>query len=169
MNTTKGFTLIEVLIAMLVLAIGLLGLASLQTLTLRNNLSAYNRGQAIQLLYDMSDRMRANNCTSAIATAKCPIPPNPLPNYVIANSNSLNGQSVNTACTTVNTNNSCTAATLATNDLIEWNNAITATLPMGEGIIETANGVYTLRITWDDNRDGTLNADDPTFSMGLQL
>ena len=60
MKTNTGFTLIEVLIAMLVLAVGLLGLAGLQATSLKNNQSAYNRSQATQLAYDMADRMRAN-------------------------------------------------------------------------------------------------------------
>jgi len=55
-----GFTLLEVLIALLVLSIGLLGLAALQTLGLRSNQMANMRTQAAQRAYDMSDRMRAN-------------------------------------------------------------------------------------------------------------
>jgi len=60
MKKHKGFTLIEVLVSMIVLAIGLLGLAGLQMSSLRNNLSAYHRSQATQLAYDMADRMRTN-------------------------------------------------------------------------------------------------------------
>ncbi|MCX7101946.1 MAG: type IV pilus modification protein PilV, partial [Methylobacter sp.] len=60
MKQTAGFTLIEVLIAMLVLAVGLLGLAGLQATSLKSNQSAYNRSQATQLAYDLADRMRAN-------------------------------------------------------------------------------------------------------------
>ena len=60
MNKNTGFTLIEVLIAMIILAVGLLGLAGLQATSLRNNQSAYNRSVATQLAYDIADRMRAN-------------------------------------------------------------------------------------------------------------
>src|SRR5664280_455779 len=65
MNKNSGFTLLEVLIAMLVLAVGLLGLAGLQATSLRNNQSAYNRSQATQLAYDLADRMRNNASVSA--------------------------------------------------------------------------------------------------------
>ena len=56
----KGFTLLEVLIALVILSVGLLGLAGLQTTGLRNNHSAYLRSQATLLAYDIADRIRAN-------------------------------------------------------------------------------------------------------------
>lgn len=59
-NGSAGFTLIEILISVVVLAIGLLGMAALQMNGLRNNQSAYFRAQATQLAYDMADRMRTN-------------------------------------------------------------------------------------------------------------
>ena len=54
-----GFTLIEVLIAVLLLSVGLLGLAGLQTASLRNNGSALLRSQATTIAYDILDQMRA--------------------------------------------------------------------------------------------------------------
>ncbi len=55
----RGFSLMEVLVALLVLAIGLLGLAALQTQGLRFNQGAYVRSQATILAYDIMDSMRA--------------------------------------------------------------------------------------------------------------
>ena len=55
-----GFTLLEVLIALLVLSIGLLGLAALQTTGLRANQMASMRTLATQFTYDITDRMRSN-------------------------------------------------------------------------------------------------------------
>lgn len=56
----QGFTLLEVLIALLVLSIGLLGLASLQTTGLRSNQMASMRTLVSQFAYDITDRMRVN-------------------------------------------------------------------------------------------------------------
>ncbi|MFI3217655.1 MAG: type IV pilus modification protein PilV [Methylococcales bacterium] len=195
MKTHTGFTLIEVLIAMLVLAIGLLGLAALQTYTLRSNLAAYNHGQATQLLYDIADRMRANNC-KATPTATPPVTCLTTANYIIDNTNTDSrtaGVTVSSshACKTVG--NTCTALLLSTYDLIEWNNAIAATLPMGRGCIAAGNGtgIFNLYITWDDDRSGAVTTDvavptgcaatfstytapvsgefrDPVFTMSLQ-
>lgn len=55
-----GFTLLEVMIAVFVLGIGLLGLAQLQITSLKHNLSAEFRTQASLLAGDMLDRIRAN-------------------------------------------------------------------------------------------------------------
>jgi len=56
----SGFSLVEMLVATLVLSLGLLGIAGMQTLSLRNNNNAYLRTQANLLAYDIVDSMRAN-------------------------------------------------------------------------------------------------------------
>lgn len=60
-----GFSLIEVLIAILVLAIGLLGFALTQTMSLRFATGANQRTQATNLAYDLLDQMRANRLAAA--------------------------------------------------------------------------------------------------------
>lgn len=59
-HAIAGFTLIEVLISMIILALGLLGLASLQGISLKNNQDAFLFSQANALIYEMSDRIKAN-------------------------------------------------------------------------------------------------------------
>jgi type IV pilus assembly protein PilV len=59
-KASRGFTLIEVMVAIVILAVGLLGLALLQTNALNNQLEAYQRTQALLSLEDMSNRIRAN-------------------------------------------------------------------------------------------------------------
>lgn len=56
----RGYTLIEVLVAVVVLSIGLLGLALLTGMSLQDNTRAYQRSIAVFLAYDIADRMRAN-------------------------------------------------------------------------------------------------------------
>jgi len=63
-HAQTGFTLIEVLIAVLVLSLGLLGMAGLQATSLKNNNAAATRGQATLLAYDVIDRMRANRAAA---------------------------------------------------------------------------------------------------------
>ncbi|HEU0153019.1 MAG TPA: type IV pilus modification protein PilV [Arenimonas sp.] len=59
-NTQAGASLLEVLIAVLILAIGLLGIAALQSLTLKNTQGSSERTAAVIQSYAMLDMMRAN-------------------------------------------------------------------------------------------------------------
>jgi type IV pilus assembly protein PilV len=56
----RGMSMIELLVAVLVLAIGILGITGLQMVSLQNNRGALFRAEAVQLAYDMMDRVRAN-------------------------------------------------------------------------------------------------------------
>lgn len=152
MKTNAGFTLIEVLIAVVILAGGLLGLAALQATTLRNNQSAYFRSLATQLAYDISDRMRSNRA-GVIAG-----------NYNDAAASIDNCEA-----------NTCTPAQMAGYDLALWNGANgLRQLPGGTGVVcidstpmdvpdptPAANGCdgvgndYAVKIWWDDDRSGT--------------
>ena len=55
-----GFTLLEVLVSMIVFAIGMLGLAGMQGIALKDNNDAYHRSQAVFFAQDLGDRIRAN-------------------------------------------------------------------------------------------------------------
>ena len=155
MKKNTGFTLIEVLIAMLLLGVGLLGLAGLQANSLRNAQSAYNRSLATELANDLADRMRANITeskkyaasayititppTSATAEASCYIAPG------------------------------CSGDRMANNDLFEWNQSVTSSLPSGVVAITVIALIYTITVTWDDNHDDVVNAQDPSFTTSFQL
>jgi type IV pilus assembly protein PilV len=62
--SSRGFTLIEVLVTVVILAVGLLGLALLQTRSLNSQLEAYQRAQAMLLLEDMASRIRVNSANA---------------------------------------------------------------------------------------------------------
>ncbi len=147
-NKTSGFTLLEVLITLVILAIGLLGLAGLQTTGLKNNLSAYHRSQATQLSYDIADRMRAN-----IAA---------LNSYTTITPTSATEKA---ACENAATG--CTAAAMAEHDLYEWNTTLEAVLPDGIGTITTSGTEYKITITWNDDRDGD-DTNNASFETSMQ-
>lgn len=138
----SGFTLLEILICLVVLAIGLLGLAGLQATGLKNNHSAYHRSQAIQLSYDIADRMRAN--AAGIA--------------------SYTGAANPAVC---NASPGCTPVQMAGQDLVEWNALIASVLPNGTGTITFDAPDYVITITWDDDRDGD-NTNNPSFETRMQ-
>lgn len=123
----RGAGLIEVLVAVLVLAVGLLGVAGLQLVSLRNNHSAALRSQAVVMAYDALDRMRANR-TAALTGSYAIAFTDPAP-----------------ACTTV----------VAACDLREWKQAL-STLPSGQGAITSSivggRTQFTVTVQWDDSR-----------------
>ncbi len=121
-----GATLIEVLIAMVVLAIGLIGLAGLQATSIQSNHSAYYRSQATLLASDLADRMRANR-TEALTNAY-------LTNFPTSSAN----------------NN--VSGTAAEKDIAEWLNRLAVTLPDGTGKVEKDNALITISIRWNDTR-----------------
>jgi type IV pilus assembly protein PilV len=63
-NGQQGFSMVEVLVTMVIIAFGLLGVAGLLTAGLRNNQSSQLRTQASILAYDMAERMRANRAAA---------------------------------------------------------------------------------------------------------
>jgi type IV pilus assembly protein PilV len=149
----NGFTLIEVLIALVLLAGGLLGLAALQAKGLSNNQSAYNRSQATQLSYDIADRMRAN----ASAAAKY------LTSFMVPSA----ANAAANACSS--TTNTCSPAQLAEKDLDDWSDDLASSLPYGTGTITVASDVYTVTVRWDDDKNGAVDTSDPNFTMRFQL
>ena len=143
LKNNRGFTLLEVLIALLVLSIGLLGLAALQTTGLRSNQMASMRTQATQIAYDITDRMRANPVGTTDG------------NYVVDNGTH---PTITTDCTSAN----CSTSQLATFDLAQWKDAIVL-LPGGLGeIAQTAADplTHTITIRWDEARTG-IDGTDP--------
>lgn len=147
-----GFTMTEVLVTMVVLAIGLLGMAGLQVTGLRNNQTAYYRSQATLLAYDLADRMRANR--AGVASG----------DYVAAVA-ALPTTTPNSSCTT---NTGCTTTQMAQNDVAEWQAVLSTVLPLGQGDLVAAGTGYTISLTWDDSKDGAVDGNDPTFQMGFQ-
>ncbi len=78
----------------------------------------------------------------------------------------------------------CLPPIMAENDLFEWNRAVSTTLPLGKGAIGEAAGVFTITISWDDDRDGEVDDlhdgkgnidndkdsdDDPHFQTSFKL
>ena len=66
-HTQRGVTLIEILITLLVLAVGLLGLAALQGISLQTGQTSYYRTQATNIAYEVADFGRSNRSVANAA------------------------------------------------------------------------------------------------------
>jgi type IV pilus assembly protein PilV len=143
----RGFSIVEVLVALVVLATGMLGIASLYVTTLRASGSAISRMQAVNLASDLGDRIRANRgAGSAYA-----------------------GPAATDDSGCIGTTANCSAAQLAAHDLFVWRDQISRTLPgspTGAVVVaDLAGGLrnYAITITWAEPGEGTL-----TYTMSLQ-
>lgn len=126
----RGLTLIEVLVAILVVSVGLLGVAGLQATSLTANRVAYARTQATILAYDMADRMRVNREAA------------------------LNGDFDNDYDTDSAPSGS---PTIVSDQVDDWLNRIASNLPNGKGLIDTdISGCTTcarIGVRWEDRQD----------------
>ncbi|MCP5124287.1 MAG: type IV pilus modification protein PilV [Gammaproteobacteria bacterium] len=132
MRKQTGFTLIEILVTVVVLAIGLLGLAGLQATALRFNSSASQRSQATILAYDILEQMRAN-----VKGVRCGF-------YDAANTQRP-GEDCN-AILVAGLNG------IAVTDTGRWTTALNNTLPSANGTINYDGAIVTITIQWDDSR-----------------
>ncbi len=125
----RGLTLVEILIALLILSIGMLGLAGLQTLSLRFNTSAYYRTQATTLGYNFADRMRANRQAALNGQ------------YSVA------FQDPPPACSVPGGGGS-----VPEQDIAAWRSALACLLPQSTGSVTRNGNVFTYTVRWDDSQ-----------------
>lgn len=145
---SRGFSLLEVLIALVILSIGLLGVAALQGVGIRSSQGAYLTSQASLLAYDVADRIRANPSMLPLGTTAT------AENACEADLDGLG---------------------LAELDWAEWSCAVESLLPNGSGAITrvasaliAGASTYTIDIAWQD-----LQTEDPddqwTYQMVIEL
>lgn len=152
-----GFSLLEVLIALVILSVGLLGVAGLLSTTMKSNGSAYMRTQATMLAYSVIDRMRSNLPAVQNTGYDTSMPASP------AASGSTNCDAT-----------ACTSPALATYDIAQWEHELAQSLPQGRGSIATSvtPGATTVTVTvlWNDGRANTALGGAPTattFSLAV--
>jgi type IV pilus assembly protein PilV len=147
-----GSSLIEVLVSMIILAIGILGIGALQTASLKSNQSSYLRTQAVFHSLDLVERMQGNQTGVRAGNYDDPVP------------------ELTSACLT---QAGCSAAEMAAHDVAEWAASIASRLPLGAATVcvdsdpsdgtaaapacDGLGAVYAITVWWDDKRDGVAN------------
>lgn len=150
-SSQRGMSMLEVLVGVVILAVGLLGLAGLLAGGMRANVSSTYRTVVTNQASDMADRMRANLAGVAAGS--------------YAN---VSGIPANPGCN----GGACSAVQLAQFDAFDWNTANAAMLPSGAGVVcldssandgtpgapacDAAGSVYVIKLWWDDDRTGNL-------------
>lgn len=142
----RGDTMIEVLVTVLILAVGVLGVAAMQVTTYQNLSISHSASIAAIVAEDFSERMRANGVEALADTY---------------NHNADPGAAY-TDCTA----NACSTSQLAGYDIGIWWEELGATLPLGKGAVVRNGGTntFTLTVRWDEDRSGSAGTNCPKLS-----
>jgi len=142
----RGVSLIESMIALLVISIGLLGIAALQITAMKQNTSALNHSQAVWIGYNIADRIRANF--------------GEFDQYAGIDTNSSYTQDCSTSA--------CTAQQMVISDAVDWS-TIVQNLPAGRGIIASPSAnELVIAVMWDDEGTGATGTNcgtDPAVDL----
>lgn len=136
-HSESGFTLIEILISLIILAVGFLGLAALQTGSVQGTQTTYFRTQADLLVNDLAERMRSNRAGALNG------------HYAFASG----GAPGDPGCS--GAGGSCDSAALANSDLNEWVTWVNNSLPAGDAIVTQLDDTFwSIQVMWDERRNG---------------
>ncbi len=136
----RGVGLIEVLVAVLVLAIGLLGVAAMQATALRNSQSSLERSQGVMHVYTILDAMRANPDAARSG-----------------------GYNIGMTCAPP------AASSLITSDQRQWITVLQQNLGVTAcGQVNCAAGLCTITVRWDDSR-GSAGSTAQTLSTTTRI
>lgn len=133
LRRARGFTLVEALVAMVVLSIGMLGIAGLYLESLRSGRVTILRSQAVTAASDLADRIRANREGA--------------PTYAddVSGAGAISADCEDGGA-------GCDPDEMASHDKAEWLADLAAALPAGTGTVviddATAPDTYTITITW---------------------
>ncbi|CAN7742643.1 type IV pilus modification protein PilV [Pseudorhodoferax sp. LjRoot39] len=153
----RGVTLLESMIAIVLVALGVLGILGVQLRTLADTQTAVRRAQAIRLIEDLGERIKANPTSLTAAV---------LANYVVGE-NEVSGAPPNCA-------NGCGPGDTALADIAQWKANVAATMPLGEAaVFVVAQGTATnvrpqlgVMVSWRENerqREGATAAENAAY------
>jgi len=152
----RGVGMVEVLVALVILSVGLLGTATMFVATMQAKTSALSRMHVVNLANDMADRIRANRTAGAA--------------YAVADITALTVDPAKGCVDVTGTPAvSCSAADMAADDLFRWYSMVTGTLGAGVAgsiTVDTATTptTYTITFRWQEPTTGPL-----THTLRLQI
>jgi len=130
-NSQQGLTMVESLVALVVISIGLLGIAALQLTSMKNNSSALQHSKAVWAGYNMADRIRSNGLRFA--------------DYAGIDTDASYAQDCMSSA--------CNDAQMVTADAAEWTDKVRE-LPGGRGLVSGDPTRLIVTVMWDDEGTG---------------
>jgi type IV pilus assembly protein PilV len=126
----RGFSLVEVLIALIIMSVGMLGIAGLYVQSMQAGRTSLFRHHAVTLAGDVADRIRANPTAGVAYT----------------------GVGVDFSCVAAGIN--CNPVEMASTDILLWSQQADESLPNGTVVVAfdntTAPPTYTIAVGWDE-------------------
>lgn len=145
-QTPNGFTLIEIMIAMVILSVGVLGLAGLQGASLKSSNTAFMRTVATNQLYALAERIRSNSAGHNL----------PANGGVDAYKGKFGITTHAATCGASSVSaGGCTPLEVAINDIFIWNTENARVLPNGQGNVQRIGDALIITISWDEDNLGT--------------
>ena len=129
LNYQSGFSLVEVMVTALVLGIGLIGMAALQSKAIQYNHGAYVRSQANILAYDIGERMRLNADKARVGSYDT----------------GFKGASPS-------------GSDIVSQDVAAWKKQLKDLLPRGEGAVQCSVAACSISIRWSESADKEADA-----------
>ena len=172
-KSVQGFSLIEVMVAVFVMAIGLLGLASLHGLAMKNNNNALHRTVAFQLANQMAEGMRANQgLTNGYLSAFSQNGQSDGNSQSNSREGAADGQgeqaSFGPSCFgTV----PCDSASMVRYEVAAWLKSLEYQLPGGTGTItrDAASNLIAINVSWQERVTGQMQGEQKTHTLLINL
>ena len=156
----RGVGLIEIMVSVVLIAIGFLAAAQMQIQGMRFSQSAYFQSQAYFLASDMIDRMRSN--TGGVDDGEY-------------DNVSTSASAINPDCA----NNACTPAGNAAQDIYDWSTHLypleggsnfVAALPEATGTVQSiGNGIYAVNLSWSEDVEGSSQTQTLTINFATEI
>ena len=145
--------MLEILVALFILSVGLLGLASLQIASIKNINNAQFHSLATEYAYDMAERMRSNRAA-----------------VISGDYDNVVSTVTDPGCTV------CSTSGMAQFDAYQWNQKIqsdvkTGGLPEGVGTVNKNGDVFNITIAWKEQQrsDNGGRVGDASFTLNVQI
>jgi type IV pilus assembly protein PilV len=151
----RGVTLVEVLVALVVVSIGLLGIAKMQALAISSTRGTSTRSLIAIETASLGAVMHANKLYwSSVATVSTTFTASVTGNTISASSDANLTAAAGTSCLAAST--ACTGAQMAAYDLQNWGSALTALAPSAIASIDCSGAPVTCTVTvnWNENLVG---------------
>ena len=144
----RGFSMIELLVTILVFAVGLLGVASLQTTGMRLVRDADLMSHASMLASSMADKMRGN---------------------MVAGGSYSGVDGTDDSCLDLDSTPPVPTCTVEQEDLMDWNEQIQVFLPSASGSVTTVAGIHTISVVWTESQDSDQTNSQRTYDLVVRI